>query len=410
MSGADRSFSLDASSEHPIVIAGGGLGAVRTAEALRELHEERAIVMLSDERRSPYDRPPLSKGYLQGKVGDEQICLLPALMQAKLRIDLRLSSRVAGVDRSSAQVRLSNGERLAYGKLVVATGARPIRLPQFSGYDDVHVLRNADDAQRLRAALTPGRHIGIVGAGFIGLELASAAVGRGCRVTVIEASSAPLQPILGVELGRHVQRWHERHGVSFRCDTRVDGVRGAAQPETLPRVEALQLSGGEVLGVDAVIVGVGQLPNVEWLAESGLELQPGLVCDAQGRTLDPRIFGVGDAVSTRIGLTCRPTRQWTAVTEQARRVAALMCGAAAEPAIDDGYFWSDQHGTRLQFAGRVPAAPQLHWVTGRPGDDKFLALLCEQQEVRAVFSLGCPRDFLRESAALRLGRPEGLVT
>lgn len=365
--------------------------------------------MLSEEARQPYDRPPLSKSYLQGKVGDDHICLLPPLKQAQLGIDVRLSTKVVGLDRPSAQVRLAGGDAISYGKLVVATGARPIRLAQFDRYANVHVLRNAGDAQRLREVLVPGRSIGIIGAGFIGLELAAAAVERGCDVTVIELSAAPLQSILGRELGRHVQRWHERKGISFHCGHRVVAIRGATQVEAL-ELAGEAVSGAVVLGVDEVIVGVGQVPNVEWLADSGLELQPGLVCDAYGRTGDARIFGVGDVVSTRVGAGFRATRQWTQVTEQARRAAGAMCGAAdLGPVVEDFYFWSDQHGLRLQFAGVVPADPQLKWVKGRPDEERFVVLLCRKDEVRAVFSIGSPRDFLQHSAALRLGEPPGLV-
>ena len=379
----------------PIVIAGGGLGAVRTAQALRELREAAPIVMLSDEARLPYDRPPLSKNYLQGKVGDDHICLLPPQKQAQLGIEVRLSARVSGLDRASRLVRLVSGDTISYASLVVATGARPIRLPQFEGHENVHVLRSAEDSLRLRDALATGRRIGIVGAGFIGLELAAVAGERGCHVTLIERSGAPLESILGRELGRHVQRWHESKGITFRCGHRIAAVHGAT------RVEALELADGEMLNVDEVIVGVGQMPNVEWLADSGFELQPGLVCDAYGRTSDPGVFGVGDVVSTRIGAGFRPTRQWTQVTEQARRLAGAMCGAAADgPVVEDFYFWSDQHGLRLQFAGVVPADPQLKWVKGGPGEERFVVLLCRDEKVCAVFSIGSPRDFLQHSATL----------
>jgi len=380
--------------------------------------------MLSEEARLPYDRPPLSKTYLHGKVGDDHICLLPPLKQVQLGIDVRLSAKVVGLDRAAAQVHLAGGAAISYGKLVVATGARPIRLAQFDPYANVHVLRNAEDAQRLREALVPGRRIGIVGAGFIGLELAAAAVERQCHVTVIELSAVPLQSILGQELGRHVQRWHERKGIAFHCGHRLVAVRGATRVETLElardavtgaKTRAAELCGVEIpstvlLGVDEVIVGVGQVPNVEWLADSGLELKPGLVCDAYGRTDDPRVFGVGDVVSTRVGAGFRPTRQWTQVTEQACRVASAMCGATDRgPVTEDFYFWSDQHGLRLQFAGVVPADPQLKWVKGLPDEEKFVVLLCQEDEVRAVFSSGCPRDFLQHSAALHLGERQGLV-
>jgi 3-phenylpropionate/trans-cinnamate dioxygenase ferredoxin reductase subunit len=383
-----------------VVIAGGGLAAVRTAQALRELQHRGRIVMLSDESRLPYDRPPLSKNYLQGKTDDAQIQLLTPQNLDELQIDVRLSQRAVGIDRAQRQVVLARGEMVEYGRLVVATGARPVRLQRFEQFGNVHVLRSVDDARRLRAALQPGRRIGIVGAGFIGLEIAAAATSLGCRVTVLETAATPLAAILGKELGSCILRWHERKGVTFRCGTTLRAVIGH------DRVQALELDDGEVANVDVVVVGVGQTPNVEWLADSGLDFNRGLVCDVHGRTRDPLVFGVGDAVCTRVGDEYHPTRQWTAVTEQARRTAGAMCGKPdAGPIVEDFYFWSDQHGARLQFAGRVPPNPRLIWVKGGPQEERFAVLCCTATQVRAVLSLGSPREFLVHSMALRRGEP-----
>ena len=383
-----------------VVIAGGGLAAVRTAQALRDLHHRGRIALLTDEESLPYDRPPLSKNYLTGKAGDEQIRLMPGAKLAELGIEVRLSSRVVGIDRAAARVRLADGSGVGYGQLVVATGARPARLTQFDRFDNVHVLRSAHDARSLRAALGPGRRLGIVGAGFIGLEIAAAGIELGCHVTVIEVAPTPLAAILGAELGACVQRWHERKGIRFRCGARLGAVHGTH------RVEALELSDGAMVEEDAVVVGVGQVPNVEWLADSGLELNRGLVCDVHGRTDDPLVFGVGDAVCTRVGEHYHLTRQWTAVTEQARRAAGALCGQPeAGPVIEDFYFWSDQHGVRLQFAGQVPADPRLVWVKGGPDEERFAVLCCTPTQVGAVFSLGSPREFLLHSMPLRRGEP-----
>lgn len=389
-------------SEDDIVIAGGGLAAVRTAQSLRDLHHLGRITLLSDEAALPYDRPPLSKGYLLGKVGDEQIRLLAAQKLADMQIEVRVSCRAVGLDRELSQVRLADGSSVDYGRLVVATGARPVRLAQFDNFSNVHVLRTMDDAKNLREALRPGQRVGIVGAGFIGLEIAAAAIELGCQVTVIEAAAVPLAAILGAELGACIQRWHERKGVVFRCGAKINAVHGDDRVRSLSLTQSV--SNGEVLEVDAVVVGVGQQANVEWLADSGLALHRGLVCDVNGRTLDSRVFGVGDAVCTQIGEAYHPTRQWTAVTEQARRTAAALCGHP-EPgiAIEDFYFWSDQHGSRLQFAGQVPDDPRWIWVNGGPNEDRFVALACTAKQVCAVFSLASPRDFLIHSMPLRRG-------
>jgi 3-phenylpropionate/trans-cinnamate dioxygenase ferredoxin reductase subunit len=384
--------------EDDVVIVGGGLAAVRTAQALRDLHYGGRITVLSAERTLPYDRPPLSKGYLLGKINDDQIRLLTEEKLAALAVEVRLGNCAIGLDRKARQVLLSDGQSFGYGRVVAATGARPVRLPAFEGLDNVHVLRDAQDARRLRAALVPGGRLGIVGAGFIGLEIAATAREAGCSVTIVESAATPLAAILGAELGICVQHFHERKGIRFQCGTGITEVRGSG------RVSALALTNGAVVDVDFVLVGVGQVPNVEWLTDSGLALRRGLVCDVHGRTQDPRVFGVGDVVCTQIGESFHPTRQWTAVTEQARRAADAMCGRIEPgPVIDDSYFWSDQHGLRLQFAGQVPSQARLVWVNGGPEADRFAVLCCTQDEVAAVFSLGSPRDFLVHSMPLRRG-------
>ena len=386
-----------------VVIAGGGLAAVRTAQVLRELQHRGRIVMLSDEVRLPYDRPPLSKNYLWSNADEAQIQLMTTQELEALRIDVRLSQRVVGLDRALRQVRLASGEAVDYDRLVVATGARPVRLEGFAPFDNVHVLRSMNDARRLRESLHSGGRIGIIGAGFIGLEIAAAAIQLGCHPTMLETAPTPLAAILGQELGGCIQRFHERKGVRFRCGAELRAARGAGS------IEALELADGEVLDVDLVVVGVGQTPNVEWLAPSGLGMRGGLVCDVHGRTQDPRVFGVGDAVCTKVGDHYHPTRQWTAVTEQARRAAGAICGKPdLEPIVEDFYFWSDQHGTRLQFAGQVPPNPRLVWVRGGPHEDRFVVLVCDAAQVRAVFSLGSPREFLTHSMALRRAEPVAL--
>lgn len=381
-----------------VVIAGGGLGAVRTAQALRDLDYSGRITLLSNEADLPYDRPPLSKGYLQGKTNEEKIRLVSTQKLAEGGIEARLNNAVSGLDPKERKVRLADGGRVRYDHLVIATGARPITLHELAPFANVHVLRTKANADALRAQLRPGCRVGIVGAGFIGLEIASSAIELGCSAAVIEAARTPLAAILGMELGECIRRWHERKGVAFHCGVKIAKVVGGVCAETL------ELTDGSSLEVDVIVVGVGQTPNTEWLADSGLELHRGLVCDALGRTADPRVFGVGDAVCFRVGSEYHPTRHWTATTEQARRVAGVICGQIETgPVVEDNYFWSDQHSSRLQFVGRVPADPRLVWVGGSQDDDRFTVLCCTQEHVAAVFSLGSVRDFVTHSMPLRRG-------
>ncbi len=387
-----------------VVIVGGGLGAARTVIALRDLKYPGRITLLSDETRLPYDRPPLSKSYLQGKVAEDKIRLLTAEQLAELHIEWRGGVAASGLDRERRRVRLADDSSIGYEQLVVATGARPNRLPQFEHFDNVHVLRSLADADALRAALAPGSRLCIVGAGFIGLEIASTALGLGCRVTLVEAAQTPLAAILGPQLGARIQRWHESKGAAFHCGARIAKVIGAGA------AEGLELNDGTSVPADAIVVGVGQSPNTQWLAGSGLELDRGLVCDLNGRSSDPLVFGAGDAVCVRVGAQRRPTRHWTATTEQARRAAAAICGRAealgedgTDAIVEDNYFWSDQYGLRLQFAGHVPSDPRLVWVSGSEDAERFAVLCCTADQVTAVFSLGCVRDFLTHSMPLRRG-------
>jgi 3-phenylpropionate/trans-cinnamate dioxygenase ferredoxin reductase subunit len=167
-------------------------------------------------------------------------------------------------------------------------------------------------------------------------------------------------------------------------------------------LDSLELTDGSSLEIDAVVVGIGQTANTEWLADSGLELNKGLVCDEFGQTSDPLVFGVGDAVCYRIGVDCQPNRHWTATTDQATRLAKFMTGEIEQEVyMDDHYFWSEQYGSRIQFAGKVLPSSRIVWIKGGPDEDKFVALCGSDEGVTAVFSLGSPRDFLVHSMALR---------
>ena len=380
------------------VIVGGGLAAVRTAQALRDLKYPGKVLILSDESHWPYDRPPLSKNFLLGKAGESDILLVTPDRAAELNVEIRLSQKVS-LDRAQKIVHVAGSEDIPYTHLVIATGARPVGLPLLTGYTNVHPLRSLGDAQAVKAELKPGARIAFVGGGFIGLEIAAVAKELGCTVTVIEAAETPLAPVIGAELGRLVQRWHEKKGVSFRCGSAVKAVAASAG-----RVEALELASGERVDADAVIVGVGTQANIEWLEDSGLDLHRGLVCNELGQSSDPCIFGVGDVVCRHVNGKYHPTRQWTATTEQARRVARAICGEPEPgPVIDDHYFWSDQHGVRLQFVGEVPEKPRLFFSLGSPDEEKFVVLCGDEGGATAVFSLGCPRDFIRQSGPLRQG-------
>jgi 3-phenylpropionate/trans-cinnamate dioxygenase ferredoxin reductase subunit len=379
-----------------VVIVGGGLAAVRTAQGLRDLRYEGSILLISDEERLPYDRPPLSKDYLLGRATDDDICLLAPERLDELGVEVLLGRRAVGLDRETRRVVLADGGGVEYEKLVVATGARANRLPALEGLDGVVYLRTAGDARVLRDLLAEQPRVGIVGGGFIGLEIASVARHLGCEVTVIEMAPAPLAVVLGNELGGFVQEWHEEQGVVFECGSVVDGARGNG------RVEELVLARGATVPVDLTVVGVGVTPNVEWLDGSGLEVHRGLVCDAHGRTSDPAVFGVGDATCRHADGRCHVSGHWTAATDHAGMVASLIAGDPVDDSFaQEGYFWSDQFGSRLQFAGTLGSRPRLRVASGALGDRAFVALLGESDRATAVFAMNSPREFMRTCLALR---------
>jgi 3-phenylpropionate/trans-cinnamate dioxygenase ferredoxin reductase subunit len=378
-----------------IVIAGGGLGAVRTAQALRDLGHKERLVLVSREHEPPYDRPPLSKDFLLGRAGDDDIRLLAEERYAELDVELKLGHGAVALDPGQRTLTLDGGEQLSYDALVVATGSEPIRIAALEGLGGVHYLRTAEDSRALRTELREGVRVGIVGAGFIGLEIAGVARTLGCEVTVVEGLPAPLAAVVGPELGGIVQELHEGHGVAFRCGTMLAGARGDG------RVSALELADGSSLDVDVVVVGVGVRPGVEWLRGSGLELHHGVVCDRNGRTSDPHVVGVGDAICVHHEGMCTPVGHWTATGDQAMRAAETLLGQAdAEPAGDDGYFWSDQFDVRIQFSGRVPEAATVAIESGEVGERKFVAICRDGEQPTAVFAMNSPRDFIRSTIAL----------
>jgi 3-phenylpropionate/trans-cinnamate dioxygenase ferredoxin reductase subunit len=377
-----------------VVIVGGGLAAVRTAQTLRDLDYTGTIRLVSDEHRLPYDRPPLSKDFLLGEASEADIELLSEERLQELGVEVSLASAARRLDRDGRQVELDDGTGIGYGKLVIATGARANRIAALDGLAGVTYLRTAADSSVLREELARGPRVGIVGGGFIGLEVASVARRLGCEVTVIEMASAPLGPIVGDELGSFIQAWHEQQGVRFRCGTAITAGRGNGC------VRELVLADGGTVAVDLAVVGVGVTPNVEWLQGSGLELHRGLVCDEQCRTSDPLIYAAGDVTCRHVGGQCRPCGHWTAASDHAGVVAAALTGEDDAASVQEGYFWSDQFDARLQFVGSVPAQPSLTIASGGLEDHSFVALLGDPEATTGVFAMNSPREFIRRSAQI----------
>jgi 3-phenylpropionate/trans-cinnamate dioxygenase ferredoxin reductase component len=332
--------------EH-VVVAGGGLAGLRTIEELRGRAYGGAITLVGAENRLPYDRPPLSKKLMTGALDDTT--LRDEL--DSLNVTVRLAERAVGL---RAGVLVTDGGELGFDALVLATGASPVLLP---GEGRQHVLRTVDDALELRQALRAGATLAIIGAGWIGAELATAAAQLGCRVTVLEAGPTPLAAAVGTEVGGLTAAWYAQAGVDLRLGQGVDAV--------LP--DGLALAGGAKLDADIVVTAVGVRPSTQWLDGSGVALENGVAVDGQLRSSVPGVFAVGDCAafqSARYGRRLR-FEHWDVALHAPQVVAANVLGGA-DSYDPVPYFWSEQFGRMVQYVGYHGAADRMVW-RGDPG-------------------------------------------
>ncbi|MFJ9822036.1 NAD(P)/FAD-dependent oxidoreductase [Streptomyces sp. NPDC101151] len=337
-----------------VVVVGASAGGLGAAEALRRAGYEGAITLVGDEAEPPYDRPPLSKQLLCGHWEPERLALRPTADLNALALELRLGVPAARLDPGARSVTLADGTGLEYDALVVATGVRARRLPGTDGVAGVHTLRTLRDALALRARLRRGRRLVVVGAGFLGTEVAAAARGLGVGVTLVESAPVPLAPAVGEQAGRFLARLHQDHGVAVCAAASVTEVLSAEG-----RVTGVRLTdaspGTTVVPADDVLVAIGSAPNTEWLADSGLTVQDGLLCDEYCRA-GPGVYGVGDVARWYNPLfgTAMRVEHRTNATEQAMAVARGLVGPGERrPFAPVPYFWSDQYGTRFQAHGRL---------------------------------------------------------
>lgn len=337
--------------QQTFVIVGGGLAGAKAAEALRAKGFDGKVIQLADEADRPYDRPPLSKGYLQGNTEREKIYLQPPQWYTEHDIDLRLRTPVTEIDRAAHQVRTSQGETLGYDKLLLATGSSPRRL-QVPGADlpGVHYLRRVGDSDALKAAFATAQPVAIIGAGWIGLETAAAARAAGCDVTLLEKESLPLLGVLGAEVAQTYAALHRANGVELRMGADVAEIIGAVDKAT-----GVRLGDGEVVEADTVVVGVGILPNVALAEDAGLPIDNGVVVDEHLATDDPDVYAAGDVANAYYPLlgTSLRLEHWSAALNQGPVAAANMMGAAT--AYDKvPYFFSDQYDRGMEYSGYVP--------------------------------------------------------
>ncbi|MFJ4366552.1 NAD(P)/FAD-dependent oxidoreductase [Streptomyces chartreusis] len=376
-----------------ITVVGASLAGLSTVRALRTEGYDGGIVVVGEERHTPYDRPPLSKDFLKGAIDAGALALGDADEYADLDVQWLLGECAVRLDPATRSVVLAGGRQLRSDGVVVATGASPRTLPGTDGLTGVHTLRTLDDAEALRAELLDGSpRVVVIGAGFIGAEVASTARLLGLDVTVVEALDIPLERQLGREMGLVCSSLHNDHGVRLLSGTGVAGLVGTG------RVTGVRLADGRLLPADVVVVGVGVRPNTDWLAGSGVRVDDGVVCDSGCSTDVPGVVAVGDVARCPNPFTGRHARieHWSNATEQARTAArTLLTGAPAPAPPTAPYFWSDQYGVRIQVAGYVAPGAEPEVVEGDVDSRTFTALYRREGTPVAVLSLNQPKFFNR---------------
>ncbi len=369
-----------------VVVVGAGLAGLRVVEELRARDYQGAVTLIGAEERPPYDRPPLSKKVMTGELDDTS---LRADMES-LAVDLRASE--TAIELGDGVVR-TDQKQYEWDALALATGASPVTLP---GEGPQHVLRTADDALAIRKLLTPGTTLAIVGAGWIGAELATAAAGRGCDVTVLEAAHAPIAAAVGAEVGSMTIPWYAEAGIELRLSESVAAIEPGG----------IALQDGGWVPADVVVTAIGVQPAVSWLAGSDVRLENGVAANGQLRTSVPNVFAAGDCASFWSARYERQLRfeHWDVALHAPEVVAANMLGGSTDynPVP---YFWSEQFGRMVQYVGFHGGADRVIW-RGKPAEPKWAVCWLAGERLVAALTVGLPRDLLQ---ARRLIEAGGLV-
>ncbi|MGB5808948.1 MAG: FAD-dependent oxidoreductase [Polyangiales bacterium] len=354
-----------------IAIVGASLAGLRTAEFLRRGGFDGSVALIGEEPHLPYDRPPLSKQVLRGEWGADRLALRRK-EYAPLELDMRIGERAASLDTDARTIQLGSGDAVSFDRLVIATGGDARRLPGQPSLDGLFVLRTLEDAFDVRRAFASASRVVVIGAGFIGAEVAASGREIGLKVAMVEALEAPLSRSLGPRLGGVLRRLHERHGVVVHCDRRVAEFHGQH------RVEGVTLDDGTTLESDVVVVGVGMSPAVSWLEGSGLAIDDGVVCDERCEASVPGIFAAGDVANWYNPLFEERMRveHWTHAVEQARHVAGAIVQPSGEasPFSAVPMFWSDQYDIKIQGVGRPRPTDDLVLTGGPDAEDRLIAL------------------------------------
>lgn len=385
--------------DRTFVTVGAGQTAAVAARTLRRRGFDGRIILIGDEPHPPYQRPPLSKEYLSGAGASDDLWILPEQWCADHNVEIRTGTEVTRVDTATGTVELSGQAPIRADAVLFATGGRPRRLPVPGPRPDlVHHLRTLDDAARLHEALTPGCRLGIIGAGFIGLEIAATAVGLGSSVTVLEAAAVPLGAVLGPRIGTEIGRLHRANGVQLHTGVAVDGLRTDADGVVVS-------TGAQDVRFDAVVIGIGITPNTAVAEASGIAVDDGIVVDVQGRASVPNVYAAGDVARRFSERAARHVRveHFDNANRQGAAVANAMLGRDA--VNDDApWFWSDQYEHNLQLLG---AATGDLVIRGDVEDSEFTAFYIDTDDtLRGVFTVDRGEDVMvgRELLGRRIPR------
>jgi NADPH-dependent 2,4-dienoyl-CoA reductase/sulfur reductase-like enzyme len=405
------------------VVVGASLAGLRAAEALRRAGHDGPLTIVGAESHRPYDRPPLSKQILTGKAEPDAIFLPVA---ADFEAEWRLGVAAVGLDLNHRRLRVGrprptgasdvsgadadtdgDTDDLPFDLLVIATGANPRILRGAEPGPGVHYLRTLGDALALRQDLLGAERMVVIGAGFIGLEVAASARQRGIEVTVLEVLPVPLERAIGDEMGSAIAAMHRRHGVEIRLGAAVEGLVGEG------RVEGVRLAGGTVVPADLVVVGIGVAPTTGWLEGSGVDLADGVVCDDRLRVLAggrprPDIVAIGDVARWAhpgYGEAVR-VEHWTNAADQGEAAARSLLDGDAAPAYGPTpYFWSDQHGIKIQFVGETRPGDVVKILDGNPDEDRFVAAYGRGGRLVAAIGMRRPARVMALQRLISAGAP-----
>ena len=378
-----------------VVIVGAGHGAGQVVASLRQKNFDGKITLIGEEPWYPYQRPPLSKKFLAGELSAERLYFKPESFYDEPNISVHLGTRVVSIDRDNHQVTTADGEYFDYDYLVIATGSRPRKL-EIPGSElaGVHYLRDIGDVDAIRRDMGEGRRVAIIGAGYIGLEVAAVAAQLDQKVTVVEMESRVMSRVVSPELSEFYQGVHADKGVDLRLSTGVQGLSGTE------RVDGVILDTGEILPTDIVVIGIGIVPNIELAIDCGLDVANGIVVDDHCRTSDSCIFSIGDCTwhpNKLLGSELRLESVHNAL-EQAKTAAGNICGEDLSYA-QVPWFWSDQYDLKLQIAGLSQGYDQVV-IRGKPEQRSFACLYLREGHLISIDAVNAPRDFVQSKALI----------